>query len=52
MRWNPADAYSVKLEAAELIGYRAVTVCGTREPVEAGVGATGRAAEKGNVAPR
>ncbi|MGE4241791.1 acyclic terpene utilization AtuA family protein [Ramlibacter sp.] len=33
MRWAPADNYTVKLEAAELIGWRAVTFCATRDPV-------------------
>lgn len=33
MRWTPADRYTVKLEAAELAGYRALTVCGTRDPL-------------------
>ncbi len=33
MRWAPADAYTVKLEAAEKVGHRAVTVCGTRDPL-------------------
>src|SRR6056297_30126 len=31
MTWTPRD-YTVKLEAAELVGYRAFTVCGTRDP--------------------
>jgi hypothetical protein len=33
MRWLPADAYTVKLEAVERVGYRAISVCGTRDPV-------------------
>lgn len=33
MRWNPAPRYTVKLEGVELAGYRAVTICGTRDPM-------------------
>ena len=33
MRWEPADTYTVKLEAAEKVGHRAVTICGTRDPL-------------------
>lgn len=33
MTWTPAASYTVRLEGAELVGYRAVTVCGTRDPV-------------------
>jgi hypothetical protein len=33
MRWNPADQYTVKLEGVELAGYRAICVCGTRDPL-------------------
>ncbi len=33
MRWIPADAYTVKIEAAEPVGHRAITVCGTRDPL-------------------
>jgi len=33
MRWQPADTYTVKLEAAEKVGHRAVTICGTRDPL-------------------
>ncbi|MDA1090663.1 MAG: acyclic terpene utilization AtuA family protein [Proteobacteria bacterium] len=32
MEWRPDDVYTVKLEGAELIGYRAITICGTRDP--------------------
>jgi len=32
MEWNPDDAYTIKLEGAELMGYRAITICGTRDP--------------------
>ena len=32
MTWTPTD-YTVKLEAAELVGYRAMTFCGTRDPM-------------------
>jgi hypothetical protein len=33
MRWNPAEAYTVKLEGVELVGHRAISICGTRDPV-------------------
>ena len=33
MRWEKADAYSVKLEAVEQIGHRAISICGTRDPL-------------------
>jgi ribosome modulation factor len=33
MRWTPAETYTVKLEAAEMLGHRAITICGTRDPV-------------------
>ena len=33
MRWTPADAYTVKIEAAEPVGHRAITICGTRDPL-------------------
>jgi hypothetical protein len=33
MCWNPADRYTVKLEGVELAGYRAICVCGTRDPL-------------------
>ena len=33
MRWTLADAYTVKLEGVELAGYRAITICATRDPV-------------------
>ena len=32
MRWEP-QPYTVKLEGTELVGYRAITVCGTRDPM-------------------
>ena len=32
MQWRPDDVYTVKLEGAELLGYRAITICGTRDP--------------------
>jgi hypothetical protein len=32
MAWT-AQPYTVKLEGAELVGYRAITICGTRDPV-------------------
>jgi len=33
MRWTPADDYTVKLEAAEFVGHRAVSFAGTRDPI-------------------
>lgn len=33
MRWNPTERYTVKLEGVELAGYRAISVCGTRDPL-------------------
>ncbi len=33
MRWVPAAQYTVKLEGVERDGYRAITICGTRDPV-------------------
>jgi hypothetical protein len=33
MRWTPAETYTVKLEGVELAGYRAITICATRDPV-------------------
>ncbi len=32
MAWQPDQTYTVKLEGAELIGHRAITICGTRDP--------------------
>src|SRR3954453_21203867 len=33
MRWLPAETYTVKIEAAERLGHRAVSFAGTRDPV-------------------
>lgn len=33
MAWRPADTYTVKLEGVELAGYRAITICGSRDPL-------------------
>ena len=33
MRWVPAAQYTVKLEGVERDGHRAITICGTRDPV-------------------
>lgn len=33
MTWTPAERYTVKLEGVERAGYRAITICGTRDPV-------------------
>jgi hypothetical protein len=32
MTWTPAATYTVKLEGVELAGYRAITICATRDP--------------------
>ena len=32
MKWKPMP-YTVKLEGAEFVGYRAITICGTRDPL-------------------
>jgi hypothetical protein len=36
MKWEPRP-YSVKLEGASLAGYRAITICGTRDPLLIGM---------------
>ena len=36
MTWTPKP-YTVKLEGAELAGYRAITICGTRDPQLVGI---------------
>ena len=36
MTWTP-QPYTVKLEGAELAGYRAITICGTRDPMLVGM---------------
>lgn len=33
MRWTPAETYTVKLEGVERTGFRAMTVCATRDPI-------------------
>ncbi|MCJ8140956.1 acyclic terpene utilization AtuA family protein [Falsirhodobacter halotolerans] len=33
MTWTPADQYTIKLEGVEKAGYRAIAICGTRDPV-------------------
>lgn len=33
MRWEPAETYTVKLEGVERTGFRAMTVCATRDPI-------------------
>ena len=33
MRWSSDDQYTVKIEGAQLMGYRAITICGTRDPL-------------------
>ena len=32
MRWTTRP-YDIKLEGAEMVGYRAITICGTRDPI-------------------
>ncbi len=32
MRWDP-QPYTVKLEGTQLVGHRAITICGTRDPM-------------------
>lgn len=36
MAWTP-QPYTIKLEGAELAGYRAITICGTRDPMLVGI---------------
>ncbi|MBY0339182.1 MAG: DUF1446 domain-containing protein [Acetobacteraceae bacterium] len=33
MVWHPAETYTVKLEGVERAGHRAITICGTRDPI-------------------
>jgi hypothetical protein len=33
MTWTPAKTYTIKLEGVERAGYRAISICGTRDPV-------------------
>jgi hypothetical protein len=33
MRWTPASQYTVKLEGVEMVGYRSISICGTRDPL-------------------
>jgi len=33
MTWLPASQYTIKLEGVERAGYRAIAICGTRDPV-------------------
>ena len=33
MKWNPATQYTVKLEGVEMAGYRALCICGSRDPL-------------------
>jgi hypothetical protein len=33
MTWKPAETYTIKLEGVERAGYRAISICGTRDPV-------------------
>jgi hypothetical protein len=33
MTWTPAEQYTVKLEGVALAGYRAICICGTRDPM-------------------
>jgi hypothetical protein len=33
MTWTPAKTYTIKLEGVEEAGFRAISICGTRDPV-------------------
>lgn len=33
MKWHPADVYTVKMEGVQRVGYRAIAMCATRDPV-------------------
>lgn len=33
MKFNPSDVYTVKLEGVRHTGYRAITICGTHDPI-------------------
>ena len=33
MRWEKSDRLTIKLEGVELVGYRAIAICATRDPV-------------------
>ncbi len=33
MKWKPAEQYTVKLEGVRRTGYKAITICATRDPV-------------------
>ncbi len=33
MRWEPSEKLTIKLEGVELVGYRAIAICATRDPV-------------------
>ena len=33
MQWKPADTYTIKMEGVERVGYRAIAMCATRDPV-------------------
>ncbi len=33
MKWHPAEVYTVKMEGVQLVGYRAIAMCATRDPV-------------------
>lgn len=33
MTWTPAETYTIKLEGVEEAGFRAISICGTRDPV-------------------
>ena len=36
LKWSQ-QPYTIKLEGAELVGYRAITICGTRDPMLIGI---------------
>lgn len=33
MEWKPADVYTIKLEGVRRTGYKAITICATRDPI-------------------
>lgn len=33
MEWKPSDVYTIKLEGVKRTGYKAITICATRDPV-------------------
>lgn len=33
MQWKPSDVYTIKLEGVRRTGYKAITICATRDPI-------------------